>query len=90
MSHKIKVILTGCALVLVVGCASNPSVSSLTSLERQRVAETVIFEAGSIPRNSYRILGPVEGIACKRNLYASGSPSHWMKPSKAFASAQLN
>lgn len=35
----------------------------------------VIFEAGSITRDSYRILGTVEGIACKRNLYASGSPS---------------
>ena len=75
MSHKIKTVLTGCALVLLAGCASNPSVSSLSSLERQRVAEMVIFEAGSIPRDSYQILGAVEGIACKRNLYASGSPS---------------
>jgi uncharacterized protein YbjQ (UPF0145 family) len=75
MRHIIKAILTGCALVLLAGCASNPSVSSLSSIERQRVAEMVIFEAGSIPRDSYRILGTVEGIACKRNLYASGSPS---------------
>jgi uncharacterized protein YbjQ (UPF0145 family) len=35
----------------------------------------VVFEAGSIARDSYQILGAVEGIACKRNLYASGSPS---------------
>jgi len=34
----------------------------------------LVFEAGSIPRDSHQILGAVEGIACKRNLYASGSP----------------
>lgn len=62
-------------IACVCGCASNPSVSSLSSLERQRVAEMLVFEAGSIPRDSYQILGAIEGIACKRNLYASGSPT---------------
>lgn len=60
---------------LLAGCVSNPSISSLSSIERQRVAEMVIFDAGAIPRDYYQILGAVEGIACKRNLYASGSPS---------------
>ncbi|WP_027390426.1 hypothetical protein [Chrysiogenes arsenatis] len=63
MSRNIKLVLTGCTLVLLAGCASNPSVSSLSSLERQRVAQMVVFEAGSIPRDSYQILGAVEGIA---------------------------
>ncbi len=59
----------------VSGCASNPSVSSLTSAERQRVGEIAVVKAGRLPRGSYKIIGSVEGIACKRNLYASGSPS---------------
>lgn len=75
MSQRITKILATCALVWLVGCASNPPVSSLTSLQRQRVAEMVILKAGAISRESYQILGTVEGIACKRNLYASGSPS---------------
>ena len=60
--------------LVLTGCASNPSVSSLTSLERQRVVEMVALKSGDIPKESYQILGAVEGIACKRNLYASGSP----------------
>jgi|GEM_PF-894268 len=75
MSNKINLILTGLTFVCMVGCASNPSITSLSSIERQKVAEMMVFEAGSIPRDSYQILGTVEGIACKRNLYASDSPS---------------
>ena len=75
MCHKINMIIAGSALICLTGCASNPSVSSLSSIERQRVAEMVVLEAGSIPRDRYTILGVIEGIACKRNLYASGSPS---------------
>ncbi len=75
MNRKFASFLMACAVVVVAGCATNPPVSSLTSEERQRVAEMVILEAGAIPRESYQILGSVEGIACKRNLYASGSPS---------------
>lgn len=62
-------------LVLVTACASNPSVSSLSSLEREKVASLVVVPAGAIPRESYKVLGSVEGLACKRNLYSSGAPS---------------
>ena len=75
MTKRISSLLGTCALASLMGCASNPSVSSLTSAERQKVAEMVVLKAGAIPRESYQILGSVEGIACKRNLYASGSPS---------------
>lgn len=75
MTQKVVSLLVACVVISLVGCASNPSVSSLTSLERQRVSEMVVLKPGAIPRESYQILGSVEGIACKRNLYASGSPS---------------
>ncbi len=75
MTQKAASLLVVCTAVMLSGCASNPSVSSLTSAERQRVAEMIVVQAGAIPRESYQMLGSVEGIACKRNLYASGSPS---------------
>ncbi len=64
-----------CMATLISACASNPSVSSLTSEEHQRVAEMVVLQAGAISRESYKILGSVEGLACKRNFYANGSPN---------------
>ena len=75
MTQRVASLLVACAGISLAGCASNPSISSLTSAERQRVAEMVVVRAGAIPRDSYQVLGSVEGIACKRNLYASGSPS---------------
>lgn len=75
MTQKVASLFVVCVISALTGCASNPSVSSLTSAERQRVAEMIVLKPGSIPRESYQILGSVEGIACKRNLYASGSPS---------------
>ena len=64
------------AVACLAGCASNPSVSSLTSEQRQKIAEMVIFKPGTSTRSSYQVLGSDEGLACKRNLYASGSPSY--------------
>lgn len=75
MTQRVASLLVVCAVTSLAGCASNPSVSSLTSAERQRVAEMIVLKPGTIPRESYQILGSVEGIACKRNLYASDSPS---------------
>ncbi|MBN9430702.1 MAG: hypothetical protein J0H09_29775 [Burkholderiales bacterium] len=68
-------LLVAAIAVATNGCASNPSVSSLTSLERQRVGEMVLLKAGEISRDKYQLLGSVEGLACKKNAYASGPPS---------------
>jgi ABC-type phosphate transport system substrate-binding protein len=68
-------VLTIFAMTTLTGCASNPSVASLTSEQRQKVAELVEFPSGSLARESYQIVGSAKGLACKRNLYASGKPS---------------
>jgi hypothetical protein len=68
-------ILITVGATLLAGCASNPPITSLSSEQRQRVAEMVILPSGSIPSDAYRLLGTVQGLACKRNLYASGKPS---------------
>lgn len=60
----------------LAGCESNPSVTSLSSEQGQRVAELVEFPSSSLPRESYQIIGSAtKGLACKRNLYPSGKPS---------------
>ena len=72
--RTISRLLGSCALASLMGCASEPSVSSLTSAERQRVGEMVLFKAGAISRAGYRILGSVEGLSCKYTR-DSNSPS---------------
>lgn len=71
----IRAVAISFVVVTVAGCASNPSVASLSSEQRQRVAELVEIPSGSLPRESYQIVGSAKGLACKRNLYASGKPS---------------
>lgn len=62
-------------LAFLTGCASNPSISALSSETRAKVSQIIFLESEAIPKESYEILGSVEGLACKRNLYASGAPS---------------
>lgn len=76
MSKRLIIFLNFLTILIVLaGCASNPPISSLTSQERERVSNIVFIESGEIPSDSYKVLGSVRGLACKRNLYASGSPS---------------
>ncbi len=72
---KVASLILVCGVTPLTGCTSNPPVSSLTSAERESVIEMDVLKPGSIPKTSYQILSSGEGIACKRNLYASGSPS---------------
>jgi hypothetical protein len=72
---RVIAVLTSFVIAILTGCASNPSVASLSSEQRQMVAELVEFPSGSLPRESYHIIGSAMGLACKRNLYASGKPS---------------
>ena len=51
-------------LAVVAGCASNPTIPSMSSAERQRASEITILNAASIPM-AYRMLGSVDGSSCK-------------------------
>ena len=75
MEKGVIVCLFAGASFLTVGCAGNPTVSSLTSEEREKVGRLVVVEPGILSREDYEVLGTAEGIACKRNLHASGKPS---------------
>lgn len=76
MSKKLITFIIFLAILVVLpGCASNPPISSLTSLERERVSNIVFIESREIPKDSYKVLGSVEGLACKRNLHAPGAPA---------------
>ncbi len=72
---KVPTLFLGGFLTIAAGCASNPPVTEMTSSEREKIGEMIIFEPGALERGSYRIIGIVEGLACKRNLHARGSPS---------------
>jgi S1-C subfamily serine protease len=62
-------------LSILGACASNPPISSLSAEQREKVTQIVFLKSGDIPKDSYSVLGTVEGLACKRNAYASGTPS---------------
>ena len=61
--------------MILVACTSNPSISTLTAEQRDRVSDILFLDADDLPKGSYTILGEVKGIACKRNLYATGAIS---------------
>jgi S1-C subfamily serine protease len=75
INKVIQLVIILLILGMIAGCASNPPISSLSSEERARISNIVFLESGEIPKDSYKLLGSVEGLACKRNLYASGAPS---------------
>lgn len=68
MTHTHKL----CALLMtlmVVGCASNPSIDSLSSVQRARYSQMEIIN-GSTSR-PHNVVGSVKGISCHRNAYQS-------------------
>jgi RcsF lipoprotein/Domain of unknown function (DUF4156) len=58
------------ALALTValsGCASNPSIDSLSSEERAQAAKIQILKGK--PEQPFKILGEVSGLSCNRNAH---------------------
>jgi len=64
---RIRPIFLVTILLLVVGCASNPSISSLRPEQRARLNTIQVFKGGS--DRHYKILGTVKGLSCHRNAY---------------------
>lgn len=60
---------------LLIACTSNPSLSTLSAEQRDKVSDILFLDSDVLPKDSYTVLGTVKGIACKRNLYATGAPS---------------
>jgi hypothetical protein len=76
VTKKSTIILFFLAIFIVLaGCASNPPITSLTSQERAMVANIVLIESGVIPKDSYKMLGTVEGLSCLRDDVDSTGPS---------------
>ncbi len=53
-------------LQVVIGCASNPSISSLSPEQRARL-NTIQIIKGGVDR-PYKILGTVKGLSCQRTV----------------------
>jgi hypothetical protein len=75
MNKKIARFIILTILTVITGCASNPSMSSLTPQERETVSNIVFLESGQIHEDRYKVLGSVEGLASKRKLSASVAPT---------------
>jgi uncharacterized protein YbjQ (UPF0145 family) len=64
---RVVTILTVILLLLVSGCASNPSITSL-SPEQRALLNTIQVFNGGVDR-PYKILGSVKGLSCHRNAW---------------------
>jgi len=54
-------------LLLISGCASNPSIRTLSPEQRVRLNTIKVFKGGI--ERPYKILGTVKGLSCHRNAY---------------------
>ena len=54
-------------VAVIIGCASNPRIDSLSSEQRRKVSEVQIYKGK--PDKPFHTLGEVSGLSCNRNLY---------------------
>lgn len=67
ISRISSIIIIIILLQVVIGCASNPSINSLSPEQRARL-NTIQIIKGGVDR-PYKILGTVKGLSCHRNAY---------------------
>lgn len=78
---KIKLLSYYLAIVLLIstavsGCSSGPSITDLTPEARAKLSNMKVYKSATdLPRESYEVISPVEGLSCKRNAYSSSSAS---------------
>ena len=58
-------------IFLFSSCISNQNIRSLSTEGRVRMASMKVFRDVELPKESYKIIKEVDGISCKRNLYAA-------------------
>lgn len=71
-SH-IRYLLTILSLILFSACAANPRITSLRPDQRARLNTIQIYD-GDVDR-PYKIVGPAEGLSCRRNTYNDPDPT---------------
>jgi hypothetical protein len=52
---------------LLISCASNPRIETLSAFQRSRLESMEIFKGGV--QKEYAVLGTVSGLSCNRNKY---------------------
>ena len=57
--------------LVLAGCASNPSVTSLSSEERARLALIKVYNPLEIAGKKIEMLGSVKGLSCRRDRYSN-------------------
>ena len=64
---RFRIILMLFLLVLTSGCASNPSINSLSAEQRARLTSIQVLKGGV--DKPYKVLGNAKGLSCHRNAY---------------------
>jgi uncharacterized protein YbjQ (UPF0145 family) len=68
MTHT-RIIGTLLVTLLLMGCASNPSIDSLSSEQRAKYGQIEVVSSST--SRPHTVLGAVKGISCHRNAYQS-------------------
>jgi len=59
---------------IVFGCSSGPSITDLTPEARAKISNMKVYRsAADLPKESYKVISPVEGLSCKRDAYSPSS-----------------
>jgi uncharacterized protein YbjQ (UPF0145 family) len=71
------IFLCSIAALAIYGCAGNPSIENLTSEQRMKLAEMKFVTSSELRKDSYEVIGPVQGLSCRRDAYSDIQPSEW-------------
>ena len=59
--------VTVCIFILISACAMNAKIPKLNFEEKTRMSRMLVFESEGLPQGSYKIIGTVESLSCKKS-----------------------
>ena len=63
-------LIIGVISLLVASCVATPDIRNLSYEDRSRAANIIILNE-SLPNDTYRLIGYIEGISCKGTYYSN-------------------
>ena len=60
-------IILSIAWSMIISCATNPRIETLTSVQRSRISSIEVFQSGI--QREHVVLRSVEGLSCNRNKH---------------------
>lgn len=66
----VALLIIGTISLLVTSCVTTPDIRNLSSEDRSRAGNIIILTE-SLPNDTYRLIGYIEGISCKGTYYSN-------------------